>query len=394
MSETDMNAKDINQTYDLYAIVQSDTKLKHAGKYYVGPCPFCGGSDRFNLKQSEHGWVWLCRHCTEAKYKTSIDYIMRRDGLEFKEAVKILGGEAYRPARNQTQVEEPALRPDNPPSERWQARAMELIERAEAALWDGRGESVLAWLRARGLKDETILAARLGYIAVNYADKSENWGSPNDDLRPMYFFKGLLIPGLAGGQVWYLKMRPENPRDGQKYKHVRGGRQALYRAETLQAGKPAIFCEGELDALLLAQEVHDLARVVTLASATAELNIATWGLYLTSVSCFLFAYDMDKAGNEGAKKLAWLRDSQRLNIPQLRDGDKDLTDFHKSGGNLKSLIESALREDAPIFVHWLADMSPATIRGQYWRNSNSRIEAYYSPAQLSQCIETMRAMGA
>ncbi len=99
---------------------------------------------------------------------------------------------------------------------------------------------------------------------------------------------------------------------------------------------------------------------------------------------------MDNAGNHGKDKLTWLHDSQVLNIPVLMQGDKDITDFHKSGGNLKSLIESALREDAPIFVKWLEGISPATIRGQYWRNSDQRIEAFYLPSELQQCLEIMR----
>lgn len=179
----------------------------------------------------------------------------------------------------------------------------------------------------------------------------------------------------------------------QKYKHVRGGRQALYLADMLIEDRPAVFCEGEFDALLLEQQVHELVSVITLASATGDLNLATWGLYLLRPSCFIFAHDMDTAGEKGAEKLAWLRNSQRLHIPSLKPDDKDLTDFHKSGGNLYSLIEAALHPDAPIFVNWPANTKPATIRDQYWRNPDSRIEAFYTPDQLDLCLEIMNATG-
>jgi hypothetical protein len=79
-----------------------------------------------------------------------------------------------------------------------------------------------------------------------------------------------------------------------------------------------------------------------------------------------------------------------LKIPQLQPGNKDLTDFHKSGGNLYSLLESAIRPDAPIFVTWPVDAKPATMDGQCWRNPDQRIEAYYSPDQLDRCLELMR----
>jgi hypothetical protein len=164
-------------------------------------------------------------------------------------------------------------------------------------------------------------------------------------------------------KVWYLKIRPSSLRVGQKYKHVRGGKQSLYRADTLTDGMPAVICEGELDALLLAQEVEDLSSVITLASASSELNLATWGLYLLRPSCFILAYDMDKAGNEGAEKLAWLHDVQRLNIPILREGDKDLTDFHKSGGILQPGKERIAPERH--FVHWPEAQAGNDPR-QYW----------------------------
>ena len=35
--------------------------LKHSGAYWIGPCPFCGGGVRFNLKEAADGdlWGWL-----------------------------------------------------------------------------------------------------------------------------------------------------------------------------------------------------------------------------------------------------------------------------------------------------------------------------------------------
>ncbi|MFT3892986.1 MAG: hypothetical protein QM730_15250 [Anaerolineales bacterium] len=79
-----------------------------------------------------------------------------------------------------------------------------------------------------------------------------------------------------------------------------------------------------------------------MASATGDLNLATWGLYLLRPSGFILAHDMDSAGEQGAEKLAWLHNSKRLQIPAIQPGDKDLTDFHRSGGSLHGLIESAL----------------------------------------------------
>ena len=51
-----MDTTTINQTFDLPALAGKDTNLKPAGKYLIGPCPFCGGTDRFH-DQKNAGWV-------------------------------------------------------------------------------------------------------------------------------------------------------------------------------------------------------------------------------------------------------------------------------------------------------------------------------------------------
>jgi len=389
-----MNA---NSDIDLVSLIENDLgQGKKSGRWFLFHCPFNHkrGDKKPSLTVTNGDHTrppfWKCWSC--GKQGGAIKWLMER-GSTYADAVAVL---KLKPDPNYRKQEAPIQHPDNPPAEIWQARALQLIERAEIALWDGRGKDALAWLRSRGLQDETIRAARLGYIPKDYTEKPEAWGTPNDEARPLYFFEGLLIPGLIAGSVWYLKIRPSHPRgEMPKYINIRGGKScALYGADFIESIRPAIFCEGELDAILLRQEVKDLASVITLGGATNELNIATWGIYLLRPSNFLIAYDVDSAGNGGADKLTWLHDAQRLNIPTLRKGDKDLTDFHKSGGNLYSLVESVLREDAPIFINWLADANPTTIQGQYWQNPDNRIEAFYLPDELDHCLAAMQAIAA
>jgi putative DNA primase/helicase len=51
----------------------------------AGPCPFCGGTDRY-VWQNKNGGRYLCRHCTEARYRSGIDFLMRHLSVEFIEA--------------------------------------------------------------------------------------------------------------------------------------------------------------------------------------------------------------------------------------------------------------------------------------------------------------------
>ncbi len=394
-----MNA---NSNIDLIALVESDLgqgQSKAGGGKMLFHCPFPGHTrgdkhPSLDVKNGDHTRppFWKCWAC--GKQGGAVKWLMEYRGLSYADALTVL---KLKPDPNYRKQESPILSPDNPPCETWQVRAMQLIERAESALWDKRGKDALAWLRLRGLQDETIRAARLGYIPVKVTNRPELWGlqSASDEDYMVMPKDSILIPGLISSKVWYLKIRYLHPYDpNRKYTQVRRDQRisSLYGADFITNDRFVIFCEGELDAILLRQEVKDLASVITLGSATNELNLATWGIYLLRPSGFVIAYDVDSAGNGGANKLTWLRDARRLIVPQLSPGDKDLTDFHKSGGNLYSLIESILRPEAPIFINWPENAKPATIRGQYWHSPDNKIEAYYLPDELAQCLDVMQCI--
>jgi phage/plasmid primase-like uncharacterized protein len=59
-----------------------------------GPCPFCGGSDRFVVFGNGRGW---CRQCNWKG--DSIQLLRDRDGLSFREAKRRLGLDSSVPSR-------------------------------------------------------------------------------------------------------------------------------------------------------------------------------------------------------------------------------------------------------------------------------------------------------
>jgi DNA primase len=393
-----------SQKIDLISLIEKDLgQGKRSGRWTMFHCPHPGhkNGDRnpsLGVTNGDHdrSSYWKCFAC--GKQGGAIKWLMEYHGMSYQDARCALKLDPS--DLNQPKQDLPVQQPVHPPDGIWQARAVQLIERAESCLWNGRGQDALTWLRARGLKDETIRAARLGYIPKNesktyYVDKAELWGDPRNNSTPVHIHSdSILIPGLIASKVWYLKMRLLNRHDPKdKYRQIRGGESsALYLADLIVNDHPVVFCEGEFDALLLKQEIKDLASVVTLGSATNKLNLVTWGQYLLRPSSFLLAYDIDDAGKSGASELSWLRNPKRLKLYELREGDKDLTDLHKSGGDLQSLIQNALRPASPIKITWPAGSKPATIPERYTRNSDNCIEAFYSPEELELCTKVMRAI--
>ena len=141
---------------DMLALAGRYTELKKIARAeYAGPCPKCGGEDRFHVHTGK-GW-WFCRQCHE-KRGDAIDFT-RWVGLarEFPEAVAYLTGDA------------PAASPPPPrrkarrwPSKAWQADAWRELSRAHAVMDDtGLG---LDYLASRGITPETARRWLLGAL--------------------------------------------------------------------------------------------------------------------------------------------------------------------------------------------------------------------------------------
>ena len=329
---------------DLLTLIGRDVVLTrqaatHGGEW-AGPCPFCGtGQDRLRVWPNHEAGCgkWWCRVCTQGG--DAIQYVRLRDRASFRDAVQILAGAELSRARPET----PALAPDvgaeqhEPPSTEWQTAARHIVDQATTALWTEAGERARVWLKARGLSDDTLHAAQLGYLPTDWREEAEGWGLAGN---PIYLPRGILIPCEVSGVLWYLKVR--RPVDKPKYLQARGGRPALYWAESLAGHEAAVFCEGEFDTLLLWQAAGDLAGVATLGSAANRLDVSVWGPYLLPAPHRLLAYDMDEAGKRGAGALAWLKGVRSLTVPRLVATDKDLTDFHQHGGHLRQWLISEL----------------------------------------------------
>jgi phage/plasmid primase-like uncharacterized protein len=119
--------------------------IKLAGKKVerAGPCPACGGDDRFSVNVRKQ--VWNCRGCGVGG--DIVDLVKHLEGCEFKAAVETLAGD-YRPERPACTPPPAAPKTDDEEYERKQ-------HRTAAWLWSQRrpiaGTPAEAYLRARGI---------------------------------------------------------------------------------------------------------------------------------------------------------------------------------------------------------------------------------------------------
>ncbi len=117
--------------------------LRRQGRELVGPCPACGGRDRFQVHTVKN--TWLCRQCPAGG--GVIDLVMHLHSVAFRDAISILTG--ARPAhelRKPAQGPVPARKEEKSHAER--LAYADRIWRAAVPIAGTPGE---AYLRNRGI---------------------------------------------------------------------------------------------------------------------------------------------------------------------------------------------------------------------------------------------------
>ncbi len=186
-------------------------------------------------------------------------------------------------------------------------------------LWKPAGGKALAYLRRRGLNDETIKAARLGWTPGVMI--------PTREGDRCFRESGITIPWHDGDRLTKVNIRRPEGSDP-KYRQAFSDRPSVYPTlDAIEAGRPLVICEGELDALLLGQALGELTAVVTLGSASSRPDPSTLGGMLAAAPWFI-ATDADEAGDKAASE--WPARAIRVRPPE---GVKDWTELWQAGRN-------------------------------------------------------------
>jgi hypothetical protein len=245
---------------DLLRLVEPDTAViriaNTRGGEYAGPCPFCGGTDRFHVVPA--AGKWYCRQCTP-RGGDAIDYVQRREQIAFQAAVEFLTGSTAWAPRVQMRMR-PNARPitvPHWPQQAWQQAAQALVEEAEACLADDvAGAAARAYLTGRGFVAETWQAWRLGFHLAWHPVRRAAlpaitlpWFGADGTLQAVqYRFFG---PGIA-----------RHDRFGQ----LAGGQRSLFGLHRLSGRATLIVTEGELNAISCWQVAGTWADVLSIGS--------------------------------------------------------------------------------------------------------------------------------
>lgn len=318
------------------------------GGEYHGPCPVCGGTDRFHVwpQQREHGTFW-CRSCGIGG--DAINFLKIVEGLSFREACQRLN-----------------ITPDAlpKPSPRAIPAAFEPRQAAQAVntIWQGKAEKLVAYahqhllsdkttisfLADRGINTEAIVRHRLGLLKQDHYRDRTAWGLPvelkeNGKQKKLWLPAGIVIPCFDdSGMVTRLRIR--RPEGEPRYYVVPGsGTATWYSRCTPPHPTAAVIVESELDAITCAHAVINAViniHTISLGNASARPDHAAHRL-LETVPVILACLDYDDAGKHGSDNLRrWYGDKvKRWPTP---DG-KDPGDYVRQGGNIAQWLKASLR---------------------------------------------------
>ncbi len=344
----------------LAAVIGRRVKLARSGRQWKGCCPFHNEKSP-SFYVYEDGY-----HCFGCgAHGDAVGFVMQSQGLQFREAVEMLAGEAG--------LEVPRASAEAVQAEQ---RRLDLngVLNAAASLYQHRlrqpeGAQALAYLRNRGLTDETIDRFGLGWsgtargaLRAGLAGQDIDAGllveaglmRESEDGRAPYdlFFNRVMFP-IRDRRGRLISFGGRVLGDGQP-KYVNGPETALFSKrrtlfgldlarEAARSGAAVVAVEGYMDVIALHQAGFEGA-VAPLGTALTEDQLAElWRLSPVPTLCF----DGDAAGARAALRAAdlalpMLTPQQSLKLATLPPGeDPDTLVRGRGPDGFQAVLEAA-----------------------------------------------------
>lgn len=368
--------EEIKSRLDIADVIRGYLRLEKAGANWKARCPFHNEKTPSFMISSDKQ-IWHCFGCGEGG--DVFGFLMKIDGLEFKEALKILAEKAGVKLRRQESG-------DYAKEKNKKELLYEINELAakffETQLW-GRmsaGKEILEYLGGRGLKNETIKNFRIGYAPKEWRSLQSFFDSKgyksgdileagliiktqiaNPKVINKYYdrFRGRImfpitdiqgrVAGFTGRVFDRLFTAEELEKQG---KYMNSPETAIYSKSRILYGldkaklslrkkNACILVEGNMD-LIMSHQAGTENAVAVSGTALTETQIGIIGRYTENL---MIAFDNDEAGNLAAKRSIDLAMRGGLNVKIITiKGAKDPADILKEkNGILKwqAIIDSA-----------------------------------------------------
>lgn len=310
---------------DIVELVHSYVRLQKAGVNFKANCPFHGErTPSFFVTPARQ--IWHCFGC--GKGGDIFKFVMEIEGLDFPEALKLLAGRANVVLKR----EDPAIRSERNRLYDICALATEIFEHTFSL-----SPEVKAYMRARGVSDETIKAFRIGYapdswdfllknltqrkfspediekagLAIRSSDGS---GRHYDRFRSRIMFPITDANGRVigfGGRVFESKSAKQKPKDENRVeaKYINTPQTPIYdksRAlygfdkakQEIRMQNRAVIVEGYMDCVMS----HQAGVKNTVAVSGTALTPQQLTMLKRLCNTVICSFDTDSAGESATKR--------------------------------------------------------------------------------------------
>jgi DNA primase len=328
------------------------------GGEYAGPCPGCGGSDRFRcwpVDREGRGSYW-CRQC--GKGGDDVQFLVDFLGYEYRDAFLEVGRsmpESYRPA-NYRPVSDPvqkAFEPKkyDPPVETWRIKAQEFVDKAHAALLEN--DHAMHYLAGRGIDRQAVIGFRLGWFGGEKGRpcmfrSREGWGLPSmknektGRKKALWIPRGLVIPTFKAGMLYRVRIR----RPDEDLKRKEDSRYFVLTGSGMEVSghnpnhRAFVVVEADLDEMLICKRAGSLVGSVALGSSHVKPGADVFYVLQKALRT-LVALDWDSAGKSAWKW--WAKNFENARQWPVPDGyGKDPGEAFAKGLDILEWIKAGL----------------------------------------------------
>ena len=345
---------EIKSRLNIEDIVSHYVQLKRAGRNFKGLCPFHHEKTP-SFMVSPDKQIAYCFGCH--KGGDIFKFIQEAEGVEFKDAIKIL---AERAGIDPKEYE------FSPESEHTKSEKEELYEMHRKTakfyrdcLWNSEeGKPVLEYLRKRGLTDNSINEFEVG-LSPDSFDKTHLFLVKEGYSRKVIVLAGLGIAKETNADNIYDRFRGRlmfpiyDPagrilgfggralKPGDEPKYLNSPDSPIYKKsevlygynfakDTVKQTGEMILVEGYFDVIMS----HQAGVKNTSATSGTALTIQQIKLIKRTTSKLFFCFDTDNAGIDAAKRGFELAEKEGMNISVITvPGAKDPADFVLEHGN-------------------------------------------------------------
>jgi DNA primase len=349
--------EEVKHRIDIVEFISSYLTVKKAGANYRSLCPFHHEKSP-SMMISPEKQIFKCFGCSEGG--DVLTFVMKMENLEFREALEMLAARAgvklekfrQSPEYEKEKDQKTALYQINS----WTARFFHKILTEHPA-----GAAALAYLKDRGLTDETIKNFVLGYAPAQQVLKQflRQKGFSDAEIQaaggPDRFYKRIVFPirDVMGNILGFTGRVTEK---GQEPKYLNTPETLIFHKGRvlfnldkargdIKLAKTTVVVEGQMDVIASVQAgVKNV--VATSGTALTEDHLRTLYRYTPNI---IFSFDSDTAGLTTSKKAYEMAIAEGMNVRMANLGEfKDPGEMVSSDAEL---WQRAIDEAQPV-IEW------------------------------------------